>query len=178
MARFETDSRSGAPDFTGRVAVVTGGTRGMAGAIAEAFLAAGADVVVCGRTAVRPEELPATGDPTRTGRRAALMVADIREAEQATAVIDAAAEQFGQVDVLVNNAGGSPEVEAAKASPRFINSIVALNLLAPIYCAQAANAVMQDQEEGGPSSTSGRSAVFDPHRAPPPTVRPRPAWSA
>ncbi len=149
MATFETDGRSGAPDFTGRVAVVTGGTRGIGRGIAEAFLAAGADVVVCGRTAVRPEELPATGDPTGTGRRAAFVVADIREAEQATAVIDAAAEQFGQVDVLVNNAGGSPEVEAAKASPRFINSIVALNLLAPIYCAQAANAVMQDQAEGG-----------------------------
>jgi NAD(P)-dependent dehydrogenase (short-subunit alcohol dehydrogenase family) len=54
---------------------------------------------------------------------------------------------------LVNNAGGSPEVAAATASPRFSASIVALNLLAPLYCAQAANAVMQDQPEGGSITT-------------------------
>jgi NAD(P)-dependent dehydrogenase (short-subunit alcohol dehydrogenase family) len=60
---------------------------------------------------------------------------------------------------LVNNAGGSPQVEAAVASPRFLASIVALNLLAPMYCAQAANSVMQGQDDGGSivniSSVSG-----------------------
>jgi NAD(P)-dependent dehydrogenase (short-subunit alcohol dehydrogenase family) len=148
VATFDLEARSGAPDFTGRVAVVTGGTRGIGRGIAEAFLGAGADVVVCGRTAVGPEALPSTVDPT--GRRlAAFVAADIRHADQATAVVDAAAEWFGRVDVLVNNAGGSPEVESARASPRFTTSIVALNLLAPIFCAQAANAVMQGQEEGG-----------------------------
>ena len=65
-------------------------------------------------------------------------------------------ERFGRLDVLVNNAGGSPTVEAAEASPRFFESIVALNLLAPMYCAQAANAVMQGQETGVRSSTSRR----------------------
>ena len=77
------------------------------------------------------------------------MAADIRDAEQATAVVTAAVERFGRVDVLVNNAGGSPSADAATASPRFSASIVALNLLAPLYCAQAANAVMQSQEDGG-----------------------------
>jgi NAD(P)-dependent dehydrogenase (short-subunit alcohol dehydrogenase family) len=51
--------------------------------------------------------------------------------------------------VVVNNAGGSPRADAATASPRFSTSIVALNLLAPLHVAQAANRVMQEQEEGG-----------------------------
>jgi NAD(P)-dependent dehydrogenase (short-subunit alcohol dehydrogenase family) len=51
--------------------------------------------------------------------------------------------------VVVNNAGGSPPADAATASPRFSTSIVALNLLAPLHVAQAANAVMQEQDEGG-----------------------------
>ncbi len=149
MATFDLDRRSGTPDFTGRVAVVTGGGRGIGRGIAEAFLGAGADVVICGRTVVPPAELPQASDPAGPGRRAVFVAADIRQAEQASTVIDAAVERFGRIDVLVNNAGGSPEVAAAKASPRFTASIIALNLLAPLYCAQAANAVMQDQEEGG-----------------------------
>ncbi len=149
MATFDLDRRSGVPDFTGRVAVVTGGGRGIGRGIAEAFLAAGADVLICGRRDVPTEELPRANGPGGEDRLARFVVADVREAEEAASVIDAAVEQFGRIDVLVNNAGGSPEVEAAKASPRFVASIVALNLLAPLYCAQRANAVMQGQEEGG-----------------------------
>ncbi len=67
----------------------------------------------------------------------------MRDAEQAASVLTTTAERFGRVDVLVNNAGGSPAVPAADASPRFMSQVVALNLLAPLYCAQAANALMQ-----------------------------------
>ena len=126
----------------GRVAVVTGGTRGIGLAIAEAFLAAGADVLVCGRTA--PGSLPAAG-----GRQASFAAADVRDPEQARAVIDEAVRRHGRLDVLVNNAGGSPPAEAATVSPRFAEKVVALNLLAPFYVAQPANAVMQEQESGG-----------------------------
>jgi NAD(P)-dependent dehydrogenase (short-subunit alcohol dehydrogenase family) len=63
--------------------------------------------------------------------------------------VAAVVERFGRLDVVVNNAGGSPPAAAATASPRFSTSIVALNLLAPLHVAQAANAVMQEQEEGG-----------------------------
>lgn len=129
-------------DFTGRVVVVTGGTRGVGRGIAQSFLQAGADVVVCARRP--PEELP-----TSAGRTATFVAADVRRAEDAHAVVAAATERHGRLDALVNNAGGSPEVPAAEASPNFVTSVVALNLLAPFFCSQAANAVMQGQQEGG-----------------------------
>ncbi|HEX3462118.1 MAG TPA: SDR family oxidoreductase [Acidimicrobiales bacterium] len=137
-------------DFAGKVAVVTGGARGIGRGIAERFLAAGAEVVVCGRSeAADDEELPAALDGGGRLRRAMYVVADVRDPEQSVSLIQAAQEQFGRVDALVNNAGGSPEADAATVSPRFFASIVNLNLLAPFYCGQAANAVMQGQADGG-----------------------------
>lgn len=143
-------SDSGDPlDFHGRVVVVTGGARGIGRGIAEAFLTAGADVLVCGRSDVAEADLPVGSDGAGTLRRATFEAADVRDPEQAAAVVAAAVDRHGRLDVLVNNAGGSPNADAATASPRFSASIVNLNLLAPLYCAQAANAVMQDQETGG-----------------------------
>jgi len=131
-------------DFTGKVVVVTGGSRGVGRGITEAFLAAGADVAICGRSQPAVDELPMAG-----GRRATFFVADVRDAEAAASVLTSTALQFGRVDVLVNNAGGSPSVPAADASARFVSQVVALNLLAPLYCAQAANALMQAERAGG-----------------------------
>jgi NAD(P)-dependent dehydrogenase (short-subunit alcohol dehydrogenase family) len=149
VATIDFAHQSGALDFTGRVVVVTGGARGIGRGVAEAFLAAGADVVVCGRSEVGDDDLPSAEDRTGAARRAVFMAADVRDAEQARSLVDAVATRFGRLDTLVNNAGGSPEAAAAVASPRFSASIVALNLLAPLYCAQAANAVMQGQDDGG-----------------------------
>src|SRR5579875_1004239 len=123
------------PDLTGRVALVTGGSKGLGRALAESFLRAGADVAVCARSA--PSE------PVIAGDRAALFVpADLRVPEQAAAVVDATVTRFGRLDIVVNNAGGSPPSDIAGASPRFIEKVVALNLLAPIYVAQQAHRVM------------------------------------
>ncbi|MEU8675292.1 SDR family oxidoreductase [Streptomyces sp. NPDC048560] len=142
-------------DFTGRAVVVTGGTRGIGAAIAEAFLTAGADVLVCGRSA--PATLPGSG-----GRPCAFRATDVRDPEAAAALVDAAVARFGRLDVLVNNAGGSPAVDAATASPRFVEKVVALNLLAPFYVAQAANRVMQTQDEGGSVINIGSVAARTP----------------
>jgi len=136
-------------DFYGKVVLVTGGGRGIGRGIAEAFLAAGADVMVCGRTGPANDALPVNRDASGALRQAGFVVADLRDPDQATVVVDATVDRFGRLDVLVNNAGGSPSADAATASPRFSASIVNLNLLAPLFCAQAANAVMQTQEEGG-----------------------------
>jgi NAD(P)-dependent dehydrogenase (short-subunit alcohol dehydrogenase family) len=129
-------------DFTGKVVLVTGGARGIGRGIAEAFLGVGADVVICGRTA--PESLP-----SRDGREAIFVAADVRDPEQVDALVAATTERYGRVDVLVNNAGGSPPADTATASPRFSTAIIALNLIAPLVCAQAAYAVMKEQSEGG-----------------------------
>jgi NAD(P)-dependent dehydrogenase (short-subunit alcohol dehydrogenase family) len=73
----------------------------------------------------------------------------VRDVAQVEKVIAATLERFGHLDVLVNNAGGSPFALAATASPRFSASIIDLNLTAPLNFSQKANAVMQSQETGG-----------------------------
>ena len=137
----EPDLRT-ALDLSGRVAIVTGGTRGIGRGIAQRFLEAGADVVVCARH--EPESLPEGG-----GRTALFLTTDVRDPEQAEALVAATVERHGAVDILVNNAGGSPPSDSATAPATFTKRIVELNLLAAIYCAQAANRVMQAQEGGG-----------------------------
>jgi NAD(P)-dependent dehydrogenase (short-subunit alcohol dehydrogenase family) len=129
-------------DFSGKVVIVTGGGKGVGRGITTRFLAAGAEVVVCGRSA--PEALPQAG-----GREAVYVAADVREVDAIDRVVAAATGRFGRLDVLVNNAGGSPPAAAASASPRFSESIIRLNLIAPLDFAQRANAVMQQQAEGG-----------------------------
>ncbi len=129
-------------DFSGKVAIVTGGCRGIGRRIAERFMEAGADVVICCRH--RPDTLPAAD-----GREAVFVAADVRDADEVERVVDTAVERFGRLDVVVNNAGGSPLAEAATASPRFSEAVVRLNLLAPLHMAQRANAVMQHQDSGG-----------------------------
>jgi NAD(P)-dependent dehydrogenase (short-subunit alcohol dehydrogenase family) len=129
-------------DMTGKVVIVTGGTKGVGRGIALSFLQAGAQVVVCGRSA--PESLPRFED-----REALFQAVDVRDHEQAQGLVDFTVERYKRLDVLVNNAGGAPHVDAASASPRFSESIVKLNLLAPLNFAQAANSVMQRQDSGG-----------------------------
>ncbi len=129
-------------DFTGKCVVVTGGTKGVGRGIAEAFLDAGADVVVCGRSEV--DSLPSAG-----GRTAVFVQADVREVEAIDRVVSEAVTRFGRLDVLVNNAGGAPFALAAKASPRFHEKILTLNLTAPLHFMQRANAQMQLQDGGG-----------------------------
>ena len=124
--------QSGSLDFTGRVAIVTGGTRGLGRIVAMRLAEAGCRVAVCGRNA--PDDLPVG---------VTFHAADIRDPEQAQAFVAAVAEAHGRLDILVNNAGGSPKVDAANASPRFFDSILKLNLHAAMYMAQAAYAPMK-----------------------------------
>ena len=125
-------------NLSGRAVLVTGGTKGLGRGLATAFAAAGAKVLVCART-----------ETTALPEGIAFMQADLRHADAAAGVVDAATARFGRLDVVVNNAGGSPEADAATVSPRFVDKIVSLNLLAPFYVAQRANAVMQGQDDGG-----------------------------
>lgn len=129
-------------DMSGLAVLVTGGARGIGRGITERFLAAGAAVAVCGRS--EPDELPSAD-----GRTAVFIAADVRDAEAVEALITETVAQLGRLDVLVNNAGGSPSADSATVSPKFSRAIIELNLLAPLVCAQRANAVMQRQSDGG-----------------------------
>lgn len=125
-------------DFSGQVALITGGTKGVGKGIARRFEAAGARVVVCARHA--PDDLPSGWT---------VITADLRESEPATQLIDDVVARFGRLDVLVNNAGGSPPADTASASASFVQKIVAVNLFSAMWCSQAANRHMQNQADGG-----------------------------
>ncbi|MFW5417628.1 SDR family oxidoreductase [Nocardiopsis sp. CNT-189] len=151
----KVEEMTAAADFRGRSVLVTGGTRGIGRVIAEAFLAAGAEVAVGGRT---PPGVP----PSAGGRTARFLAADVRDPDQAAGLVEAAAEPLGRLDVLVNNAGGAPSAEAAEVSPRFVAKVVGLNLLAPFHTAQPANRIMRRQREGGWIVNIGSVAAHDP----------------
>ena len=147
-------------DFAGRTVIVTGGTKGLGRVIATRFLEQGADVVICARR--EPETPVAVG-----GREARFVGCDVRDPEQVGAVVAAAIESTGRIDVLVNNAGGAPPAESATVSPRFNEKIVALNLLAPMTFAQAVHDQMQAQDDGGViiNITSVSGVRANPHGA-------------
>src|SRR3954463_3036560 len=125
-------------DLSGRVALVTGGGKGVGRGITTAFADAGAHVVVVSRS--QPDNLPSG---------TSFLAADVRDSDAVQRVVREVVDTHGRLDIAINNAGGSPPSDAATASPRFAEKIVALNLLAPLYVAQAANAVMQQQSDGG-----------------------------
>ena len=132
----------------GAVALVTGGVRGVGAGISAVLAEAGATVVACARH--EPEQ-PLAG--------AEFYQCDVRDEDQVQRMIAAVVDRHGRLDLLVNNAGGAPHSDAATASPRLHAKIIELNLLAPFLVAQAANAVMQKQDNGGAivmvSSVSG-----------------------
>jgi NAD(P)-dependent dehydrogenase (short-subunit alcohol dehydrogenase family) len=138
-------------DLAGSVALVTGGVRGVGLGISRVLVECGVTVVACAR---RPHDLAVRGIEFHT--------CDVRDADQVHALVETILDRHGRLDVLVNNAGGSPYAEAATAGPNFHAKIVELNLLAPLLVSQAANAVMQGQDGGGAivmvSSISGHRA--------------------
>lgn len=129
-------------NFENKTVIVTGGTKGVGFGIAEAFLSAGANVFICGRNA--PASLP-----QGAGKEAIFIAADVRKEEQSQGLIDSAIEATGRLDILINNAGGSPPVVAADAPSKLTEAIIRLNLIAPMIFAQQAYHAMCKTTNGG-----------------------------
>ena len=117
-------------NFSGKTIIVTGGGRGIGRGITTAFADAGANIIICGRR--EPEPFPGA-----IAAQIHFISVDIREMEAGEKLVGFALEKTGRLDCLVNNAGGGPPVASKDASPRLTESVVKLNLLAPIYLAQA-----------------------------------------
>ena len=126
-----------------KTAIVTGASSGIGLAIARRLRSDGYAVMAAGRDAGRMQTLEAELSDSR------IWVGDLRSSAACEALVAECVEAFGRLDVLVNNAGGAPAADAATASPRFSESIIALNLTSALHFAQKANAVMQQQDEGG-----------------------------
>nr|WP_236579719.1 SDR family oxidoreductase [Streptomyces sp. HM190] len=112
-------------ELNGKLAVVTGGTRGVGAGIARAFAEAGADVVICAR---RPPEAPLKG--------AEFLPVDVRDPDAVQALFDG----LPRLDVLVNNAGGTPHRPLTGTDARRHARVIDLNLTAPLTVSLAAHA--------------------------------------
>jgi NAD(P)-dependent dehydrogenase (short-subunit alcohol dehydrogenase family) len=124
-----------------RVAIVTGASSGLGVAFAKALAEAGADLVLAGRRAERLEHTRTLVE--QAGRRAIAVAADVAVPEEAQAVVDAAMNEFGHVDVLINNAGKGTAVPATRETPAQFREVIDINLNGAYWMAQACGRVMQ-----------------------------------
>ena len=136
-----------ASGLQGRVAVVTGGTRGIGYCITEALLAEGARVFICGRD---PATLRAALETLGRNAKDRLdgVAADIRSYEDCRKLIHAAAERFGGLDILVNNAGMGIFKPVDQLTPEEWDATIETNLSGVFYCCREAIPLMR-QRGGG-----------------------------
>ena len=125
----------------GKVAVVTGASSGLGVAFAQALAEAGADVALGAR---RVEKLGDTRQLVENvGRKAIAVGTDVAKPEDCTALVEAAMNEFGHVDVLVNNAGVGTAVPATRETPDQFRQVVDINLNGCYWMAQACGRVMK-----------------------------------
>jgi NAD(P)-dependent dehydrogenase (short-subunit alcohol dehydrogenase family) len=118
-------------DATGKVVVVTGGSKGLGRAMALGFAEAGADVVVASRK-LEPCEVVAE-EVRALGRRALAVSCHVGDWDQCGALVDATVTEFGRIDVLVNNAGIAPVPPSLSAvTPELFDKTIAVNLKGPL----------------------------------------------
>jgi 3-oxoacyl-[acyl-carrier protein] reductase len=130
-------------DLTGKRALVTGATGGIGEAIAKALHRQGAIVGISGRKEDKLKELAAT-----LGDRVHVLPADLSTPEGADALVKAAAEAMGGVDILINNAGLTRDNLSMRMKPEEWNEVIAVNLTAPFKLAQAVQRGMMKNRWG------------------------------
>ena len=147
-------------DLTGKIALVTGAGRGLGYHIALALAAYGADVAVCSRTRV---ELEQVRDAIRAeGRRALAVTADITRIPEIHAMVEKVVEEFGRIDILINNAGINIPQWAVDVTEESWDKVMDINLKGLFFCAQAVGKVMIGQKSGkiiNVSSQAGTVAI-------------------
>ena len=151
-----------------RVAIVTGGSRGIGQEMAEGFAEAGASLMLCAR---RQEWLTPTVDEMRAkGFRVEGMLCDVAKAADVQAVVDKTVATFGKVDILLNNAGVTWAAEPEDLPLDKWQKVVDINLTGAFLFAQAAGREMLKRQRGriiNVASIAGlHSSVHGPHFAP------------
>ena len=123
-------------DMTGRVAVITGAGRGIGAGCARALAEAGADVAIVART---QEQLDAVAhEVRRLGRRALVMAGDVSDLGTLDRLVDATTAEFGRLDVVVNNAGGSMPTALLETSVRSFEQALHFNVTTAFALSKAA----------------------------------------
>jgi 3-oxoacyl-[acyl-carrier protein] reductase len=134
-------------NLQGRVALVTGGSRGIGAAVAQALASAGAAVAVCARNG---EAAAATAAAIAgQGGQAFGVAADVSRAADAERIVAACAERFGRLDILVNNAGITRDGLVLRMKDEDWSSVLAVNLNGAFYCARAALRAILKQKQSG-----------------------------
>jgi NAD(P)-dependent dehydrogenase (short-subunit alcohol dehydrogenase family) len=146
-------------DLEGRVALVTGGSRGLGRETVWAYARAGADVVISSRDAASCEAL-ATEVTAETGRRAVPIAAHVGRWDAVEALIDGAYDAFGRVDVLVNNAGMSPLYDdVTDVDEALWRKVVDVNLTGPFRLTAVIGSRMAAGRGGSIINVSSAAAV-------------------
>ena len=154
-----TASTLSAFDLTDKVAVVTGGSRGMGKEMVRAFAKQGADVVIASRKLDACEDL-AHEVQTATGRRALAIACHVGKWDECDRLVEAAYEAFGKVDVLVNNAGMSPLYPSlVDVSEALWDKVIQVNLRGPFRLASLVGSRMAEGAGGSIINVSSIAAV-------------------
>ncbi|WML47999.1 SDR family oxidoreductase [Neobacillus sp. PS3-34] len=133
-------------DLTGKVAIVTGGGRGLGQQIAEGFAEAGANVVVCSRNLEACEEV--SEQLRKLGVESLAIQCDITKPEDVQNVVDKTKEKFGCIDILVNNSGASWGAPVEEMPLDAWQKVINVNVTGTFLMSQAVGRVMLEQQSG------------------------------
>ena len=151
--------------LAGKVAIVTGSSRGIGKDIALAFAAAGADIVVAARSDSQPDpRLPGTIHETAQeveafGRRALAIKTDVTDEEQIAAMVQSTLDTFGRIDILVNNAAVLVPRGILELPTRHLDLHYRVNIKGPILCIRAVLPTMLQQGQGWIINISSNAAI-------------------